>query len=282
MDNVYAIAIATVCAMTFQAYFDDSGTDAHSPLVVVAGFVASTNDWLSLSGEWNRLLDRHRLPYMHMAEAEAGAKHFKSAPLGARRSLIHEFADIVATYVRCGICAEIPKAEYAQVVVRPLHGLRYAENVFGNHYNLLHSAAIYGTERQCKHFGIAVDETEIIFSQQSDKWVAEQVGRSDSRKCGFPNRATFANMRQRPALQAADMFAWLMRRRDPQGMIRVDQRHAGLVHKPYARFVADGDWLRTWAIRNHEGILRIEDTPESEIPGIIRRVHGDQPGVNGS
>lgn len=62
-----------------KVYFDDSGEeeDPQHKVCAVAGYVGSPETWSRVETEWSAVLDRHRVPYLHMKElAHFAAPHF--------------------------------------------------------------------------------------------------------------------------------------------------------------------------------------------------------------
>jgi hypothetical protein len=72
-------------------YFDDSGSDANSRYYVLAGFIASVEQWKDASIKWRRVLDQEpALRYFKMSEAMAMEGQFKTGwtvPLRNQRIL---------------------------------------------------------------------------------------------------------------------------------------------------------------------------------------------------
>lgn len=52
--------------MALKAYFDDSGTHDHSPVVVMAGLVAGEAEWAALETEWEDLKAEFGISKFHM------------------------------------------------------------------------------------------------------------------------------------------------------------------------------------------------------------------------
>ena len=52
----------------YAAYFDDSGHPDSEKLVVVAGFVASKEQWLLFERDWEDLLRSEGLTALHMTD----------------------------------------------------------------------------------------------------------------------------------------------------------------------------------------------------------------------
>src|SRR5437868_7829681 len=57
--------------MVLQTYADDSGNEPTSPIFVLAGFIASYEEWAAFSDEWKAALaEPPGLDYFKMKEAE--------------------------------------------------------------------------------------------------------------------------------------------------------------------------------------------------------------------
>jgi Protein of unknown function (DUF3800) len=46
------------------AYYDESGTHAGSLATVLAGFVGNVNDWVDFEIEWNKIIQKHNIPFL--------------------------------------------------------------------------------------------------------------------------------------------------------------------------------------------------------------------------
>jgi uncharacterized protein DUF3800 len=62
----------------FTAYFDESGTPDESPFVVVAGYLASVNEWRQFNDRWGRVLTEYGVPYFHVKEYAHSRGAFES------------------------------------------------------------------------------------------------------------------------------------------------------------------------------------------------------------
>ncbi len=58
-------------------YLDDSGTHQGSPIVTVAGGVASVPQWIRFSRQWKKQLDRWNVEFFHMADFVSGHGKYK-------------------------------------------------------------------------------------------------------------------------------------------------------------------------------------------------------------
>ena len=60
------------------AYFDASGSPSDAHALTMAGFVSSEAKWHKLETEWNEVLKRYEVPYLHMKEFTCSTGHFKT------------------------------------------------------------------------------------------------------------------------------------------------------------------------------------------------------------
>jgi hypothetical protein len=79
-------------------YFDDSGSDVGSQCYVLAGFIASVEDWKAVSTKWAQTLDKEpSLRYFKMSEAMAMDGQFRNGwTVPLRNQRIIELVDIIA------------------------------------------------------------------------------------------------------------------------------------------------------------------------------------------
>ncbi len=99
----------------FVAYLDASGTDHDQPVLVVAGFVALSEQWTEFEVAWNERLRRDGLERFHMKEINGTLK----ARSVRGRKLLQDLASIIESHVtrKFGCCvvnkalAGIPRSE---------------------------------------------------------------------------------------------------------------------------------------------------------------------------
>jgi len=102
-------------AKDFTAYLDDSGHPSDREMVVVAGLLASQEQWLLLEAEWRAALHRVGLDYFHMADFEAGHGDYQHVSGSDRESLPTRLANIIRVRSRCSYCSMVPMDSYRQV-----------------------------------------------------------------------------------------------------------------------------------------------------------------------
>src|SRR6266851_4007452 len=62
-------------SMSFSAYFDESGKH-DSPILTLAGYIATDEQWREFAREWNEALSSERIALFHMSKFESGYDGF--------------------------------------------------------------------------------------------------------------------------------------------------------------------------------------------------------------
>jgi hypothetical protein len=203
-------------------YFDDSGSDAGSQYYVLAGFLATVDDWKDISERWATSLDREGLRYFKMKEAMSLRGQFQrgwTEPL--RGKLIMELVEIVASKNPWRIECFVRQDLFRNFVKGILHS-----KIFNDPYFMLFYQIILSISANAERIGWNPD-CDFVFDEQGElgdlanskwDWVKKNIDSVAPAGTGPFNAAQhlgsppiFRNdVRFRP-LQAADMFAWLVR-----------------------------------------------------------------------
>lgn len=190
--------------MALQAYIDDSMTaDA---VLVLAGYVASLEQWLSFSDEWQQRLDmKPRWPYFKMSEVGASEDPERWERAGWFYRVIEDHAQAFATVV-----VEI---EALRRVVREL-GL---PDLLENPYVTAYRAIVDFTSQYQHELGIT-DPIDFIFDEHGQ---ADQIRRGFEVFKKFTSPELLPRLGRAPRfekdteflpLQAADLLAWHVRK----------------------------------------------------------------------
>lgn len=107
-----------------RAYFDDSGTHARSPVVVVGGLVGSVADWERFEGSWGQKLaaplpGKPPLKMFHLAACKAGDGEFEGYSIAERDAVTHDFRQIIIESNLVGVASAIERKAWAELVVEP-------------------------------------------------------------------------------------------------------------------------------------------------------------------
>ena len=81
--------------LLLRAYFDDSGTHAASPVIVMAGLMADEDSWAQIEADWAAALADLGIPDMHMSHCENAKKAFSDWSRDRRDLAVARFRGII-------------------------------------------------------------------------------------------------------------------------------------------------------------------------------------------
>jgi hypothetical protein len=199
-------------------YFDDSGSDVGSQYYVLAGFIASVEQWKAFSNKWAETLNKEpALRYFKMSEAMAMDGQFRrgwTVPLCNQRIL--ELVDIVAEFDPPRIECFLKRSHFNDFVKDIISG-----DSFSNPYFLLFYHLVLSVAANAKALNWSPD-CNFIFDEQGKigditvnkwNWVKQNIDVAGAphitASLGSP--PTFRNDVKFRPLQVADILAWLVR-----------------------------------------------------------------------
>jgi Protein of unknown function (DUF3800) len=102
----------------FSAYFDESGTHAGSPLIVIGGVVSNDLQWRYFEAEWKDMLTEFQIPYLHMRQFAHSIGPFGSwkGDEKRRQHFIQRLVGILRRRVSVGIGLALLLDAYQEVV----------------------------------------------------------------------------------------------------------------------------------------------------------------------
>ena len=199
-----------------QGFFDDSGSEPTASHFVLAGFVASADQWNCFSVCWQNKLDQSpSIDYFKMSEAMTFNGQFQGWPEGLRSQKVFELAEIIVAHI----------AARADVAIRWDHFQHFIKGHYGgpefeSPYFLLFYHLILTVNSYHQRVGLPNIELDYIFDVQGKvganaaAWwamVKSTIDPDRSALLGAP--PIFGSDRRFLPLQAADMYAWLMQDR---------------------------------------------------------------------
>lgn len=99
----------------FRAYFDESGTDEDSLILVVGGAVGEISSWQSISGDWKGVLSRYDLEAFHSSEYNTGHGEFTGWEDKRRHGLINDLLVVIESHNLRAIAYVMDKRDYELV-----------------------------------------------------------------------------------------------------------------------------------------------------------------------
>jgi hypothetical protein len=202
--------------MVLQAgYFDDSGSDIGSQYYVLAGFLAPVEDWKAVATNWAKTLDPD-LRYFKMSEAMAFDGQFRrgwTVPL--RDKLILELVDVVTAINPWRVECYLKRNLFNTFVKGILDSRTFDDPYFILFYQIVLSvvanAERIGWHRDCDFIFDGQGALEDITKSKWD-WVKQNIDVNGTKMGEYlGSRPLFGNDITFRPLQAADMFAWLVR-----------------------------------------------------------------------
>jgi hypothetical protein len=101
----------------YTAYFDESGTHGSSEALIVAGYIASVEQWIQFEADWKQLLLDVGVDALHMRDFNPSLRHF--APWKdewERREIFRKrVVKVIRTHVRRGFAGAVILRDYAKV-----------------------------------------------------------------------------------------------------------------------------------------------------------------------
>jgi hypothetical protein len=200
-------------------YFDDSGSDAGSEWYVLAGFIAPDHAWTTVAESWSKTIAKEPgIRYFKMSEAMAMEGQFRTGwttPL--RNQLIMELVDIIEQINPARIECFLKQSDFNSFVGGIVEGNSFNNPYFLLFYHLILSVAANATKglgwsRECNFI---FDEQGRLGTNAVEKWnwMKQNIdGENAANVAGYlGSEPKFCNDLKSVQLQAADMFAWLVR-----------------------------------------------------------------------
>jgi hypothetical protein len=187
------------------AYFDESGTDAKSTILCVAGYIFLEENAVAFEVEWKKMLEKYGIPFFHMVDCAHGTGYFKALSPVHRIEIQKEAIALTKRYASKGIALSIEKSAFPDV--GPL-------KLWSTPYTFLCGQVLYGVQLWADEAGFE-GEIEYVFEAGADgekKSVAETtnalLSSDDTRKLFRYSKHTHATKTEAVQLQCADLLAW--------------------------------------------------------------------------
>lgn len=197
-----------------EVYFDDSGTDAGTPVAVAACYVASKVQWDEFVRSWDEVSAQENFKAFHMAEfvakPEAGHKPFCDWDNAKKDRVYRRLASIINCRVRKGFAIAVPKKPFDKYAIKEFKD-EYAQN----HYVWAARSVMGLIEQWRRQFNVTspmqyvFDRGSLGQKQLEQVWDDCMLYESAQERYGIvPGGVMFADKRIFKPLQAADILAW--------------------------------------------------------------------------
>lgn len=214
---------------TFQAYLDDSGSEPSSPIFFLAGFIASESSWRAFEADWLAALNLEpKLDYFKMKEAFRLQDQFhrrRGWTEAKRDERLMQLVEIIKAHALVRVCSSIKNADFDRYV-KSLDVPERKHSTDNPFWMLLMRVglcvAIFGDQVGAKGVCNFICDEQLGAEEEMRAWwptlaplarrtAEERMSKSDlwERISPIPE---FGNDKVRIPLQAADLYAWQLRK----------------------------------------------------------------------
>lgn len=212
--------------MVLRGFVDDSRTSdgpGKPNAFVLGGFLATADDWIQFSDEWEDTCNRDpQTPDWHMVEAFRikGRYHWKDAD--QRDTRIRELVSVITKHAKYRVDAVVSAGNY-DLIVRGKLPREIDDPYFLCYYTVVLGIADYLDKANIE------GKVDWVFDEQGPlgvecvrwfEWVRQNVPENVRRRLG--SSPIFQHDRDVLPLKAADVYAWQLRRylaiEQPQGI----------------------------------------------------------------
>ena len=193
-------------------YFDDSGSDAESPIVSVGGYVAPAASWANFEATANPIFDAARVEYLHTKDLNSGKGAFKGWSLAKKQEFIASLYSCFERGQHLGVGFSVIKRAYNEAKRR--ESANHQISAYG-----FCLEAIYNILIKHERFGPYIKQNGASLLVEARHPNNGDVRRNFDVLCnkyaefpGYFRGLEFIEKRSCRAIQMADFFAFNFRR----------------------------------------------------------------------
>lgn len=202
--------------MTAQLFVDDSGGKGHSKHFVLAGLVSDSERWAKFCTEWNHCLaESPRISIFKMRDAASLSGEFRHFTEPQRDDRLRRLARIINRHVEFAIWTAIDLDDHEKTWARVTKP--QSEPYFWCFHTIILGTCfdLWETCNWRERFEAIFDE-QLIFGERARRWfplVSEIMQLAHPEESSLlPNELIFRKDDEFPQIQAADLWAWCLRR----------------------------------------------------------------------
>lgn len=198
-----------------KAYIDDSGSDQHGEHFVLGGLIAPVYTWGYIEHVWDGLLDKYKLPYFKMSEANACEGNFRGWSEAQRNECVEDFLDVITNKgkrcpaIAAPLAVSIHKAEFRDVVSQ--YDLRKKPSPYPFLFMEIVRHMRIVSEAMRSTIG-CTGRLVCVFDRQHKPGADIERMKSIMKRVDDIRGLAHVSSQDFVALQAADMTAWSVRR----------------------------------------------------------------------
>jgi hypothetical protein len=245
----------------FSLFLDESGKTHQKGYAALCGFVAPMNEWAQLGDIWTSIQLKWGVPALHMSRVMAPVDSVKQDEWTAlqkkkgdhwiewRDAVVNEFADLIGQSNVAAVGAVLDTAAYRAIKNADPENflITHADcNVFLFQHALMHALDKIEVVDKAGMLSVLIDDDEEhAFDYYKSYWNLQKMithpELKEEQKRRFervPNRVdqvAFCKDTFHPALQAADMLAYISRRFKTEKMSNQDEQIFGALYAKLTR-----------------------------------------------
>lgn len=276
--------------MNIYGYFDESGTHTGSPALSVAGFLGRADDWGAFTFEWTDAMKNWDIPFFHMATFESRKREYANWTDQQRRERINHLLKLIDKYIIASAGVVLPLADYNAIfpedevpegpnqewlapgiaaprsprpgdLVREDPDMRpgAVRRRSGGPYGIATFAVFIDVAKHV--YGLSGDpfvaytfEAGAEGTGQIQKLFADNYRDENTRRELRLDSLTFADKRQFPPLQAADLLAYELHKHLPR-QLGQDDRPTRYTLRELAKSPRTWAWMNADALRDWHHVI---------------------------
>jgi len=203
--------------MALIGYFDDSGSSRTEPVYVIAGFVSSAERWADFSAAWrNKLNEEPKLRYFKMSEAVGFRGQFERGGWNPalRDQRVFELAELVRNHAMVRVSSSVLRKDFEALKLNFMNLPELNDPYMQVFYQLIFSINTYQLNNGSADCKLVFDDQGILGKRSLIWWEGiKDRSPTEERKRLLAGPPTFGNDLDDLPLQAADMYAWLVRQK---------------------------------------------------------------------
>jgi hypothetical protein len=204
--------------LILQACIDDSGSEPQSPNFVLAGFLANVTQWERFTDLWEAKLHEYpRIDYLKMSEAMRLHDQFEGFSKEQRDQKVIALAQLAHDHIEARVDCVIERAAYDELI-KPLGRRRH--KIIRDPYFLCFYALIVEVSNFPIRIGLPMLDLRFVFDKHGKigrrakrYWDEARVEMDADRAALLDPEPHFEDDIVFNPLQAADMYAWIIRDR---------------------------------------------------------------------
>lgn len=189
------------------AYFDESGTDANSTVLCVAGYIFLERNIGPFEAAWKLMLEKYHLPFFHMVDCAHGTGAFKALTTQQRIEAQKEAICLTKKHASKGIALSIDKAAFPKVSAG-------SSKLWTTPYTFLCGQVLYGVRDWANETGFD-GEIEYVFESGAagegraiEEATDALLTTEETRQIFRYGRHVRSRKTAAVQLQSADLLAW--------------------------------------------------------------------------